>query len=66
MGPLGGQALQLDGEAGHVDAVAHGVALVGRVRQLQEIRDVGQDALLGEGQILLQDVILFVALRESR
>ena len=53
VGPLGGQALQLDGEAGHVDAVAHGVALVGGVRHLQEIRHVVQDALFGEGQVLL-------------
>src|SRR5690348_6120408 len=35
VGLLRGQALQLDGEAGYVDAVAHGVALVGCMRHLQ-------------------------------
>ena len=47
-----------------VDAVAHGVALVGGVRLLQKIGHVSQDALLGERQVLFQDLILFVALRK--
>src|SRR5204863_3222633 len=62
VGSLGGETLQLDGETRNIDAVAHGVALVGRVRHLEEIRDVIQDALFGEGKILLQDVELLVAL----
>ncbi|SPF55901.1 hypothetical protein SBA4_7550003 [Candidatus Sulfopaludibacter sp. SbA4] len=62
--PLGGQALQLDGVAGHVDAVPHGVAFVGGVRQLEEIRHVVQDALFGERKILLQDVQFFIAFRK--
>ena len=48
----------------HVDAVAHGVALVGGVRQLQKIGHVIQDAFFGEGQVLLQNVVLLVAFRE--
>src|SRR5260221_714378 len=37
---LGRKALQLDGEPPDVDAVAHGVALVGGMRLLQKIGDV--------------------------
>src|ERR1041384_5890274 len=43
MRPLRGQALQLDGEAGNVDAVARRVTFVGSVRHLEEIGDVIED-----------------------
>src|SRR5262249_10875266 len=62
--PLRGQALQLDGESRDVDAVPHGVALVGSVGHLEEIGDVVENALLGEGQVLAKDVQLLVPLRE--
>jgi len=61
---LGRQALQLGREARDVDAVAHGVALVGRVRLLEKVGDVLQKALLAEGQILAQNLVLLVALRK--
>src|SRR5204863_8768059 len=64
VGSLGGETLQLDRETRDVDAVAYGVALIGRVRHLEEIRDVIQDALFGKGKVLLQDVKLLVALRK--
>src|ERR1035441_5922093 len=41
--PFGGQALELDGEPRHVDAVARRKPLVGGVGRLQEIRHVLQE-----------------------
>src|SRR5579871_4525268 len=64
VGPLRGQALQLDGETGYVDAVANRVSLVGGVRHLQEIGHVSQNSLLGERKILFENVVLFVAFGE--
>jgi len=61
MRPLGGQALQLDGETADVDAVANRESLVGGVGQLQKIRHVIQDAFFGEGKVLFQNVVLLVA-----
>ena len=61
---LSGEALQLDGETGDVDAVADGVAFVGGVRHLQKVGDVLEDALFGEGQVLAQDLFFLVAFRE--
>ena len=40
MRALRGQALELDGEAGHVDAVADGIALIGGVREPFIIRQL--------------------------
>src|SRR6516165_10375849 len=59
-----GETLELDGETRHVDAVTHGIALIGGVRHLQKIGDVSQDALFGKRQIFPQNVVLLVALRE--
>ena len=61
---LGRKTLELDREARDVDAVAGGISLIGRVGLLEKIGDVRQNAIFGEGQILLQDVVLLVALRE--
>src|SRR5947209_5483318 len=44
--PLRGEAFQLDGVSRDVDAVARRVALVGRVRHLQKVRDVLKNSLL--------------------
>src|SRR6185437_16821491 len=64
VGSLRRQALQLEREARHVDAVARRVAFIGSVRHLKKIRDIGEDALLGKRQVLLEDLILLVALRK--
>ena len=42
---LRGQAFELDSKTGHVDAVPGGVALVGGVRELQEVGNVVQDTI---------------------
>lgn len=59
-----GQALQLDGITGDVDAVADAVALIGGVGLLKEIGDVLQDAVLGEGQVLFEDLEFLVLFGE--
>src|SRR5262245_37812693 len=59
---LGGEAGQLYGKSADVDAVADSVALVGAVSALQKLGDVIQNPVLGEWQILAQDVVLLVAL----
>src|SRR5574340_420144 len=53
---------QLEGEARDVDAVAHRIALVGGVGLLQEIGHVVKNAVVGERQVLAQDVVLLVPL----
>src|SRR5690348_15243918 len=50
MAAVGGQAFQLNGETPDVDAVAHGIALVGGVRLLQKFGHVSEYAVLGERQ----------------
>src|SRR5258706_3325515 len=46
MAAVGGQAFQLNGETPDIDAVAHGVALVGGVRLLQKFGHVSENAVL--------------------
>src|SRR5437762_4560865 len=64
MAAVGGQAFQLNGETPDIDAVTHSVALVGGVSLLQKFGHVSEDAVLGERQIFLEDLVLFVALGE--
>src|SRR5688572_26201265 len=52
---------QLRSEARKIDAVADGVALVGRMGHLQEVRYVLQDAVFGKRQVLFQNAHLFIA-----
>src|SRR5207249_3181199 len=61
---VGGETGELDGEASDVDSIPRRVALVGGVRALEEIGDVIQNVILGERQILLENLVLFVALGE--
>src|SRR5436309_12053971 len=62
--PLRREAFQLNGITRDVDAVARRVALVGGVRHLEKIGDVLQDSLLREREVLLQNLVLFLALGE--
>ena len=55
---------QLHPKAPDIDAVARGVAFVGRVGRLQEVGDVIEHFVVGERQVFFQYLALFVALGE--
>jgi hypothetical protein len=59
---IGGHAGQLDRIASNVDSVPRGIALVGGVRPLQEVGHVIQNAVFSEGQVFLENLVLFVVL----
>ena len=55
---------ELHGEAADVDAVSGGVPLVGNVSGLEEVRNVVEDGVIGERQVLGEDGLLFIPLGE--